>query len=136
MTTHRPSWGLLAVLMFAIVGCGLGTGGPSTPIDPGTGLAIGAVAGPTCPVEQPGDPACRPRPVAGATVIVMDREGATVARVVTDPEGLVTVALPAGDYVIQPQPVEGLMGTAEQQAVTVVDGALTPVTLAYDTGIR
>ena len=36
----------------------------------------------------------------------------------------------------QPQPAAGLMGTAAAQEVTVVDGVLTPVLLAYDTGIR
>ncbi len=135
MKTYRLAGPLIAVLALVIAACGT-SGAPSPAADPGTGLAIGAEAGPTCPVEQPGDPACKARPVAGATVIVVDRQGTTVATAVTDPEGLATVALPAGEYVVQPQPVQGMMGTAEQQTVTVVDGTMTPVTLAYDTGIR
>jgi hypothetical protein len=46
------------------------------------------------------------------------------------------VPLPAGSYVVQAQPANGLMGTPEPQDVTVVDGTITPVVLAYDTGIR
>ena len=59
-----------------------------------------------------------------------------MATVVLDARGSAEVALPAGNYVVEPQPVEGLMGTAESMNVTVVDGTLTPVVLAYDTGIR
>lgn len=135
MKIHRFAGPFIAVLVLVIAACGT-LSGPTAPVVPGTGLAIGAEAGPTCPVEQPGDPACKARPVADATVIIVDRQGTTVATVVTDPEGLATVALPAGEYVVQPQPAEGLMGTAEQQTVAVVAGMLTPVTLAYDTGIR
>jgi hypothetical protein len=136
MTTDRRPWTFLAVLILVIAACATSPGVPSPPAVPGTGLAITAVAGPTCPVEQPGDPACAPRPVAGATVIVRDGQGNSMATVVLDAEGSAVVALPAGGYVVEPRPVEGLMGTAESMHVTVVDGTLTPVVLAYDTGIR
>ena len=59
-----------------------------------------------------------------------------VATVVLDPQGAAVVALPAGKYVVQPQRAAGLMGTAAPANVTVVDGTLTPVVLAYDTGMR
>ena len=61
---------------------------------------------------------------------------ANVATVVLDAGGAAVVALPAGNYVVQPQRVTGLMGTAAATDVTVVDGTLTPVVLSYDTGIR
>ncbi len=35
-----------------------------------TGVSGRVTAGPTCPVERPGDPACQPRPVAGAVLVV------------------------------------------------------------------
>ena len=74
--------------------------------------------------------------MADAKVIVQDGQDNTVATVVLDAGGAAVVALPAGNYVIQPQPVTGLMGTAAPTNVTVEDGTLTPVVLSYDTGIR
>ena len=136
MKTHRRLWPFLLALALLIAACG-SAGGPAPSIVPGTGIAITAVAGPTCPVEQiPPDPACAPRPVAGATILVVDGQGKTVATVVTGADGTALVPLPAGSYVLQPQPVEGLMGGANQSTVTVVDGAIAPAVVAYDTGIR
>ncbi len=109
-----------------------------SPIGAGrTGIGGTAVAGPVCPVERvPPDPACAPRPVANATVVIRDRGGSEVARIVTASDGSFFVELAAGDYVVEPQPVEGLMGTAGAQDVAVVDGAATAIQLDYDTGIR
>ncbi len=136
MSTLRHRWPILALAaVVALVSGACGSAAPSAP--PGTGLAITAAAGPTCPVERiPPDPACAPRPVAGATILVVDGRGNTVATVLTDAEGTAVASVPAGDYVVRPQPVVGLMGTAQAQDVTILDGSLTPVTLAYDTGIR
>ena len=138
MKTQWRHWPLLAVLSVVavlIVACGTSSGAPSAP--PGTGLSITAVAGPTCPVEKvPPDPACAPRPVAGATIVVLDAQGATVTTVVTDVAGAATAAVPPGDYVVQARPAAGLMGTPEAQTATVVAGAMTAVALDYDTGIR
>jgi hypothetical protein len=135
MTTNRRALSFIAVLILTIAACS--TGVPSPSAAPGTGLAISAVAGPTCPVETiPPDPACAPRPVPGATVIILDGQGKSVATVVLDTQGAAIVTLPAGNYVVQPQPAEGLMGTAESMNVAVVNGTLTPVVLSYDTGIR
>ena len=132
MNTHSRLWLLLGLLLL-VAACG--SAAPSVP--PGTGLAITAAAGPVCPVERvPPDPDCAPRPVAGATVLVLDGQGKTVATVVLDDKGLASVPLAAGSYVVQAQPANGLMGTPEAQNVSVVAGAMTPVLLAYDTGIR
>jgi Carboxypeptidase regulatory-like domain len=132
-TRHLP-WPFLAATVLLIAACGA-AGAPSAP--PGTGLSIAAAAGPTCPVESiPPDPACAPRPVAGASIVIKDRQGKTVATVVTGANGTASIGLPAGTYMVEPQPAAGLMGTAGSQAVTVADGAMTPVLLAYDTGIR
>jgi hypothetical protein len=110
---------------------------PSPAGDGRTGLMISATAGPVCPVETvPPDPACEPRPVAGAAVVIKGADGSEAASVTLDDLGTAFVELAAGDYVVEPQPVEGMMGTAEPVAVTVIDGAGTPVVLAYDTGIR
>ena len=41
-----------------------------------------------------------------------------------------------GQITIVPQPVEGLLGTADAVTATVADGQTQHVTVAYDTGIR
>jgi hypothetical protein len=101
-----------------------------------TGISGVAVAGPTCPVETLGDPACAPRQVADATIIVVDATGADVGTAVTGLDGAFFIALPAGEYTLRGAPVEGLMGTPDAMTVTVTDGAATEVQLSYDTGIR
>jgi hypothetical protein len=102
-----------------------------------TGIGGVAVAGPVCPVETvPPDPACAPRPVANATLVIRDAGGSEVARVVTAVDGSFFVELPAGEYLVEPQPVEGLLGTAGSQSVSVVDGSAATIQLDFDTGIR
>jgi len=102
-----------------------------------TGIGGVALAGPVCPVERiPPDPTCAPRPVANATIVIRDPGGLEVARIVTVADGSFFTELAAGDYLVEPQPVEGLMGTAPAANVTVFDGQPTSVQLDYDTGIR
>jgi hypothetical protein len=101
-----------------------------------TGVGGRVAAGPTCPVERPGDPACSPRSVAGAVLVVTGAGGAEVARVTTDASGLFRVGLQPGDYTLVPQSVEGLMGTAAPMPFTVSDGSETFLDVSYDTGIR
>ncbi len=110
---------------------------PSADGDDGSGIGGIAVAGPVCPVETvPPDPGCAARPVAGAVIVVRDMGGSEVARAVTGADGSFFVGLPAGDYLIEPQAVEGLMGTAAALEVTVAEGLAADVQLEYDTGIR
>ncbi len=110
---------------------------PSPGGDGRTGMLITATAGPTCPVvTDPPDPGCAPKVVPGAVVVVRDIGGGEVARAELDDQGFAFVEVPVGGYVVEPQPVEGLMGTAEPASVTVVEGTATPVVLEYDTGIR
>jgi hypothetical protein len=96
-----------------------------------------ATAGPVCPVERtPPDPRCAPRPVADAVLIVRDAAGLEIGRARTATDGTFFVAVPAGGYVVEPQPVEGLLGTAPPQTVTVGAGATVTIAIDYDTGIR
>ena len=84
-------------------------------------MAISVVAGPTCPVvSDPPDPECADRPVAGAVIVVQDDEGKEVARVTTDEDGAGSIELAPGAYRLVPQPVEGLMGTAQTTELTVL----------------
>jgi hypothetical protein len=124
---------LLALALLVIAGCDV-----PAPAANGT-LDIVALAGPTCPVERdPPDPACAPRPVAGAPVVVSPADGReiAVAQGVTDGDGHLRLTVPPGDYVVTAGAVEGLMGTAQPVGVSVAAGGTTEVELAYDTGIR
>lgn len=112
---------------------------PTTTLPPDvtTTRVVGVVkAGPTCPVQQfPPDPACEDRPVTGAVVVIATEDGKEVTRVETDPEGRFDVRLPVGDYVLIPQPYDGLLGTADRQTFVVGDAAVE-LLVGYDTGIR
>jgi len=123
---------LLVPLVVVLAACGPS---PSPVASPAGGINGIALAGPTCPVERPGDPACAPRPVAGATILIRDATGADVATIVTDAAGRFQVALPPGEYTLVAQPVEGLMGNPAPLDVEVAEGDVT-IELSYETGIR
>jgi Carboxypeptidase regulatory-like domain len=128
----RHTWVALVAVAVLLAAC---ASGPS-PVASGVGGISGiALAGPTCPVERPGDPACAPRPIAGATILIQDATGADVATIVTDAAGRFQVALPPGAYTVVGQPVEGLMGNPAPLDVEVAASDVT-VELSYDTGIR
>lgn len=96
-----------------------------------------ATSGPTCPVvRDPPDPNCADRPVGGAEIVVFASDGREAARTTTAADGSFELELAPGDYRIVPGPVEGLMGTAAEQDVRVTLGAMSDISLFYDTGIR
>lgn len=102
----------------------------------GTGLHFTAVAGPICPVEQPGDPACAPKPVPNVPLVIMDGNGSIMDKLVLNAGGTGVITLDPGDYIIRAEGVEGFMSGPGAQSVTVVDGRITEVLLTFDTGIR
>jgi hypothetical protein len=98
-----------------------------------------ATAGPVCPVERfPPDPACAPRPVAGATIAVYSAGGQVIATTTTGADGSYRVAVPAGSVQVVAAPVAGLMHAPAPIVVVVPAGASAwvRVDLSYDTGIR
>lgn len=124
---------------------GSGGGGAASPpvaipAEGGPWIAGRAVAGPVCPVERvPPDPACAPRPVGGAVIVIRDAAGAEVTRATTAADGTFLVGAPGGgSWTVEPQPVAGLMGTAPAVVVQVPDAPSSWVLadVAYDTGIR
>lgn len=124
----------LMVCAFLLVAC---TPAASPSAAPGR-IEVRAVASPVCPVETvPADPACQPRAVAGAPIVVTaaDGSGRVVAQGTTDAGGIVRFDLPPGDYVISGGDVAGLMGLPPPMPVSVGSEPAS-VTLAYDTGIR
>ena len=101
-----------------------------------TGVAGRATGGPTCPVERPGDPACTPRLVGGAALVVRDASGSHVATVTTDGSGYFRLALAPGEYALEAPAVEGFMSGPAPVPFTVQDGAEAWLDLSWDTGIR
>jgi hypothetical protein len=101
-----------------------------------SGIGGRASAGPVCPVVKPGEQGCDPRSVQGAVLVIRDASGKEVARTTTDGSGLFRVAVAAGSYTVEPQAVEGLMGTAPAVQTVVQAGRLATVAIDYDTGIR
>lgn len=104
--------------------------------DPGI-VAGRVLAGPTCPVQKdPPDPDCDDRPVEGAVLAVLSQTGAEVARATSNDNGYVEAVLEPGNYRFEPQPVEGLLGTAAPFELDLGPGDIIEVTILYDTGIR
>lgn len=103
-----------------------------------SGIRGVVIAGPTCPVvSDPPDPDCADRPVAGAVLLILNDAGEEVARITSAEDGSFAVPLAPGLYRVVPQPVEGLMGIAEELEVVVAVGEPAgDLTIAYDTGIR
>lgn len=137
----------VAFLLLALAACMApagSTSGSPTPLPAGSPAATVtgiATAGPVCPVERPGDPACAARPVGGATIVVTRPDGSEVARVTTAADGRFSLDLSAGNYVLVPQQVEGMMGTAQPVPFTVGSSdqpgqSPNPLQVQYDTGIR
>jgi hypothetical protein len=137
VSRHAPLMALLGLL--AVAGaCTLRTGPTSSPTAGAFEVTGQVTAGPTCPVvTDPPRSGCEERPVEGAVVLIQDSSGKRVARATSDADGSFRVTLAPGRYRVVPQPVDGLMGTAEEQAVTLRAGSTPPaLAISYDTGIR
>jgi len=127
----------LIVLPLVLASC-LPQSAPTPGVREGT-LEVTVLAGPVCPVAQdPPDPECEARQVAGAPLFVSPGDGRDilVADAMSDEAGLATISLPPGDYILGAGDVDGLMGRPDSVIVTVAAGQATRVTLVYDTGIR
>ncbi|MEO6349668.1 MAG: hypothetical protein ABIP53_03365 [Candidatus Limnocylindrales bacterium] len=109
---------------------------PPASTEPST-VRVVLTAGPVCPVERdPPDPACAPRPVANATVTLFAADGSEIASTLSGADGTVAFELDAGAYYVVAEPVQGLMGTPEAQAFSIVGGTQLGLAMGYDTGIR
>jgi len=101
-----------------------------------TGVVVGVVlAGPTCPVERPGQSACV-RAVSGATILALDAAGHEAGRADSDAAGAYSIALSAGTYRLEAQLVAGLLGTPTPVTVEIRAGQTVRQDFEYDTGIR
>jgi len=117
------------------------SGDPNPPIPAGEGnsanITLHLRAGPTCPVvHSPPDPACEPRPVANAEVVLRSPDGTELGRANSNDQGEVGLHFPPGAYYVEPQPVQGLLGTAAPLAFSAVGSESVDINVDYDTGIR
>lgn len=129
---------VLAVLLAATcAACGVAGGDASSAGGRGFVVAGYVHAGPACPVVQdPPESGCLDRAVAGALLLVTDTAGSAVTSVRSAADGTFEVVLPSGRYVLVPQPVEGLLGTASQKGFQLIDLPIFDLDVSYDTGIR
>jgi hypothetical protein len=107
----------------------------ATPLLPpsGTGAYGYVTAGPTCPVEKPGQP-CLPRPVS-AGIDAHNASGATVASTRSDSSGRYALELAAGTYTVVVVVPSGLPRCPET-SVAIHPGSATRADISCDTGIR
>jgi hypothetical protein len=134
---------LLVVLACVVAGCVTPTAGSPAAGSPAPGASVSVLtgrvtAGPVCPVERyPPASVCADRPVSGALLVIEDGDGRKVAEVRSGADGGFRVELPPGSYRIVPQPVAGLIGTAQPVDLRLEPGAsASPIAVRYDTGIR
>jgi hypothetical protein len=121
-----------AAIGLAALALTVGAPAASTPT---SGVAGRVLAGPTCPIERPGDPACAPRPVV-AIVDVTTTLGRRLRRVPTDRSGRFRIGLAPGVYVLTPSTGTRPFPIGKPSRVRVVAHRVTQVVLHMDTGIR
>jgi hypothetical protein len=98
-------------------------------------LVVTVLAGPTCPVEQVGNP-CDLRRPPRVTVVVERSSGELVASLLARNGSGSLDGLDAGRYRLIPQPLSGLLGTPAPVSFSITAGDVTRLRLNYDTGIR
>jgi hypothetical protein len=108
------------------------TTGAPPPVS-GSGVHGHVTAGPTCPVEQPGQP-CPPAPVHGR-VDAVDAGGGVLGTATTDSEGGYAIALPPGDYTLKVD-TGATFPVCPDTAVTVPADGAAAADIGCDTGIR
>lgn len=99
---------------------------------PGGSGAYGLVtAGPTCPVERPGQP-CPPAPVSAT--VTATTSGRQVASTTSDSQGRYTLPLPPGTYTL-----DATTGSTYPHCTPVtvtITSSATRADITCDTGIR
>jgi hypothetical protein len=125
--------GVLLLVLLA-VGCDPIPPGPTPPpsVTP-SGIAGVVMLGPTCSAPTAADPCLA---AYAARLVVFDTDGQVVGHVASGADGRFQLALPPGDYVIQPAPGGDPFPRAEAQTVTVVDGEITQLEIDYETRDR
>lgn len=122
------------LIVFAVVSL-IGGCGNASPIDGSNSRVSGHVlAGPTCPVEQPGDTNCEPTPVSGTVQFTQD--GDVFDSVTVDPNGDFSIEIPAGLYTVVVDTGDNIFPMCSPVEVEVRANADSVVDIFCDTGIR
>jgi hypothetical protein len=103
----------------------------------GSGIQGQALMGPMCPVVRSDEP-CPDRAIQ-ATIDVWNVDRTRkITSFTTDADGRFAVALPPGEYLLDPQSANpnGGFPFGRPQTVVVQENTYTAVTVSYDTGIR
>ena len=101
---------------------------------PDGNVAGTVTAGPTCPVEIPGDPTCLPAPVVGSVEFLVGDEVATSALI--DGDGHFASTLEVGHYTLHVNVGESPFPSCPDEQVTVIDSKRVIINVDCDTGIR
>jgi hypothetical protein len=97
-------------------------------------LAGQVLLGPQCPVVREGDESCNDKPLE--TTVHIQKEGeAKILFVQTDEQGMFTIRVPEGRYMLDPVGGNPFPRCSAQQAEAAF-GQITSVQLSCDTGIR
>ncbi len=123
---------VLLLLVGGLLGA-CGSSGATAP--PNTGIKGVVTVGPTCPVEQVGEPPCV-APLAAKLAVTSADDGSVVARVTSGEDGTFSVDVPPGDYVIVPEPGGDPFPVGQPVEVSVEAGSYAQVEVSYDSGIR
>ena len=130
------------VIAILIAGCGPGAAPTRSTVPTPSGSLVTvrgiALAGPVCPVVTPSASGCEDRPVPGAVLVFRPSPGGSeVGRATTGNDGRFVIRLAPGSYLLEPQPVVGLLGTAPPAELVLRPGdSPEPIVVSYDTGIR
>ncbi len=125
---------LIHIFMILMTACAQGKNATSTPIF-SNGIEGYATQGPVCPGPvQVGDSNCQDQPYQ-ATIAILNTENTLITRFQTDNNGYFKIPLNPGSYILHPESGKP-MPYAPDQAIFVLEGQFTPVSIQYDTGIR
>jgi len=112
-----------------------GSCGSNSPTNGPKGRVSGQVlAGPTCPVEQPGDTNCEPVPVQGTVQFTQDGDVSDSVKI--EPSGNFSIEIPAGLYTVVIDTGDNIFPTCSPVDVEVVANVDSEVDVFCDTGIR
>jgi hypothetical protein len=125
---------LLAWLACAVAAAGCGSAANTQ--QPGVVVSGSVSAGPTCPVERPGDPACAPRPAA-AQITVTTIARRLVLTATSTAHGQFRFSLRPGQYIVVARALHGAaLPRGTPVAVLITQAGDQSLRLRMDTGIR
>lgn len=122
------------VIVLATVSVIVGCGSDSRHTGSNGRVSGRALAGPTCPVERPGDPNCQPTPVQGSVQFAQGDLVVTSVRI--NSGGGFAAEIPAGTYTLTVDTGDNPFPVCSPVDVDVRADADAVVEISCDTGIR